>query len=204
MYALVQPRHFPQWLFLIYQQTKTADRVEVHRGHQLLYCQDHVIGVNIPWNETLNEKFSLQPGIVRKINETLLAYLEKELEGIALPSSLRPFSSGFIKGRVIQKEEHPDSDHLFVCQVNLGTFTRQIVTNSTTVTVGSGVVVAVDGALMNDGSMMETTMMLKQETEGMFCSQKTLGIEPVTQAGVMLQAWDDKELGEDFYATTGS
>jgi tRNA-binding protein len=201
MYALVQPFQFPHWLFLIYQQTKTADRIVTHRGHQLLYCQDQLIGINMLWNQALNEKISLQPGIVRKANANLLTYLETELEGISLPSPIKPFSSGFIKGKVIQKEEHPDSDHLFVCQVNFGTYARQIVTNSTTVTVGSGVVVALEGALMKDGSMMETTMMLKQKTEGMFCSEKTLGLEPVTQPGVMLQTWKDEELGEDFYAT---
>jgi tRNA-binding EMAP/Myf-like protein len=139
------------------------------------------------------------PGIQRNPSQDVLNYVVSSLASVSLPQPLLPFSSGFLKARLVEKEPHPDSDHLFVCKVNVGTSTKQIVTNSTTVNVGDGVIVAIAGALLFDGSMMEVTSMLKQTTEGMLCSQKTLGIDPITQPGVFISSWPEEDLGKDYF-----
>jgi tRNA-binding EMAP/Myf-like protein len=61
-------------------------------------------------------------------------------------------------------------------------------------------VVALPGAMLLDGQVLQEGMMLKVLSQGMFCSEKTLGISPETQVGVYLL---DQQLpiGKDFYGS---
>lgn len=197
MYALVYQPAFPHWLFLIYHQNLTATRHQKLGQHIALYADEKLIGVNI-WVEH-SFRSTLQPGIQRTPSKEVLDYVASALSSLVLPHPVVPFCSGFLKARIRAKEEHPDSDHLFVCQVSFGSVQKQIVTNSTTVQVGDGVVVAIAGTLLRDGSMMEVTSMLKQTTEGMLCSQKTLEVDPVTKEGVLTFSWTDEDLGKDYF-----
>lgn len=198
MGTLIYLSTFPEWLFLQINQTATVTSTHIHGEDHWLYAGDELVGINFRVESSW--KNVLPFGILRRLPDTLLVDLEKRLEAAPHTFSLRPYRSGFVKAKVIEKIPHPDSDHLFVCQVSLGTEKRQVVTNSTTVAEGHGVVVALSGAILLDGTMLETTLMLKQKTEGMFCSQKTLGIEPITMHGVMTFTWNDTELGDDYYA----
>ena len=197
MYALVYQPLFPHWLFLIFNQQALATHHQKIDQHIVIYEHDTIIGVNVWVEPSLRNQ--IQPGIQRHPSKSVLDYVDASLRSIALPQPVLPFSSGFLKARIVEKESHPDSDHLFICKVSFGTSLKQIVTNSTSVQVGDGVVVAIAGSLLLDGTMTQVTSMLKQTTEGMFCSQKTLGIEPVTQAGVLRFSFEDEELGKDYF-----
>ena len=52
-----------------------------------------------------------------------------------------------VTGRVLAMERHPNSDHLWICQINVKTATLQIVTGAQNVQVGDIVPVALDGAV---------------------------------------------------------
>ena len=50
-------------------------------------------------------------------------------------------------GEVLECVDHPDSDHLHVCQVNVGSEVLQIVCGAPNVRKGLKVIVALDGAV---------------------------------------------------------
>ena len=90
-------------------------------------------------------------------------------------SPLLPVSH-LIIGEVIDCVNHPDSDHLHVCQVNIGKAVLQIVCGAPNVRKGLKVIVALDGAKL-PGGVIKKSMIRGQESNGMICSIAELGLE---------------------------
>ena len=68
-------------------------------------------------------------------------------------------ADGFVIGRVLEAEQHPDADRLRVCRVDLGSATpdgpASIVCGAPNVAAGQTVAVALPGAVMPDGRKLE-------------------------------------------------
>jgi tRNA-binding EMAP/Myf-like protein len=164
----------------------------------VIYHLEKMIGINV--YDPLRWIKNLKPGILRQMNLTDIGILNHQFKQLGIDWTLDPFQSGFVVGEVKQVDVHPDADALFVCQVHVGSKTLQIVTNSQKVKVNHRVVVALPGAMLLDGQVLQEGMMLKVLSQGMFCSEKTLGISPETQVGVYLLD-DSFSVGKDFYAS---
>ena len=89
-----------------------------------------------------------------------------------------------VVGRVVEQEPHPDSDHLVVCQVDVGTETIQIVTGAPNSREGILVPVVLPGGRVaggHDGKMTEGGIEIKAgklrgvDSYGMMCSIEELG-----------------------------
>ncbi len=87
-------------------------------------------------------------------------------------------------GQIEKIEKHPDSDHLIICQVNVGAETIQIVTGAPNVKEGDKIPVVLDGGRVagnHDGKMTEGGIQIKKgklrgvESNGMMCSIEELG-----------------------------
>ena len=61
-------------------------------------------------------------------------------------------TSGFVVGKVLSAEQHPDADRLKVCEVDDGHGQRTIVCGAPNVAAGQTVAVALPGAVMPDGA----------------------------------------------------
>ena len=79
-------------------------------------------------------------------------------------------------GEVLECEEHPDSDHLHVCKVNVGNEVLNIVCGAPNVRKGLKVIVALDGAELPGGTIKKGVIR-GQESNGMLCSMLELGLE---------------------------
>ena len=79
-------------------------------------------------------------------------------------------------GKVIECEPHPDSDHLHVCQVDVGSETLQIVCGAPNVRKGLKVIVALNGAVLPGGEIKKSTIR-GVESNGMLCSIAELGLD---------------------------
>lgn len=79
-------------------------------------------------------------------------------------------------GEVLECEDHPDSDHLHVCKVNVGDEILQIVCGAPNVRAGLKVIVALDGAILPGGTIKKGVIR-GQESNGMLCSMAELGLE---------------------------
>lgn len=82
-----------------------------------------------------------------------------------------------VVGRILSIQKHPDSDHLLICQVDVGkTSPVQIVTGAQNVFVGALVPAALDGALLPGGKKIKHGKLRGVASNGMLCSLGELGL----------------------------
>ena len=82
-----------------------------------------------------------------------------------------------VAGKILEMERHPDSDHMWVCKVDIGKDAPiQIVTGAQNQKVGDLIPTALDDSLLPDGKEIHTGMLRGVASEGMFCSVKELGL----------------------------
>ena len=84
--------------------------------------------------------------------------------------------TGLITGEVIECLPHPDSDHLHVCKVNIGTEVLNIVCGAPNVREGLKVIVAKAGAKLPGGEI-KSGKIRGVESNGMLCSKAELGLD---------------------------
>lgn len=162
----------------------------------MIYHLDQLIGINI--QQPLKILPNLSSGIIRRLSQQHLNTLNHYFVQNGFSAVLPSFQSGFTIGEITQVDIHPEADSLWICLVNLGKINIQVITNSNKVKAKHRVVVARPGAMLLDGQVIEEGLMMKEKSQGMFCSQKTLGILPETQVGVYILQ-EDAPIGKDFY-----
>ena len=86
--------------------------------------------------------------------------------------------SRVVVGRVISMERHTNSDHMWVCKIDVGGERElQIVTGAQNVNIGDLVPVALDGSTLPGGKEIRTGKLRGELSEGMLCSLGELGLE---------------------------
>ncbi|MBO4645593.1 MAG: phenylalanine--tRNA ligase subunit beta [Bacteroidales bacterium] len=103
-----------------------------------------------------------------------------EVEGIETYESIRGGLRGLVVGEVLTCEPHPDSDHLHVTTVDVGTDTPlNIVCGAPNVAQGQKVIVATIGTVLYDGDQPFTIKKSKLRgvpSEGMICAEDEIGV----------------------------
>ena len=84
-------------------------------------------------------------------------------------------------GEVLECVDHPDSDHLHICQVNIGKETTQIVCGAHNVKAGIKVLVALPGCVLPGDFEIKAGKIRGQESNGMICALFELGVEEKTE-----------------------
>ncbi len=87
-----------------------------------------------------------------------------------------PSADGFVVGRVLAAERHPDADRLTVCTVDTGDGERTIVCGAPNVAAGQTVAVALPGARMPGGEKLRKAKLRGVASEGMILSVSELEI----------------------------
>ncbi len=109
-------------------------------------------------------------------------------------------STKLVIGEILECEEHPDSDHLHVCKVNIGSEVLQIVCGAPNARKGIKVIVAVAGTMLPGGEIKKG-MIRGVESNGMMCSIAELGLDNkfLTQADKegIAELGKDAKVGED-------
>ncbi|HEX2070428.1 MAG TPA: phenylalanine--tRNA ligase subunit beta [Thermoleophilaceae bacterium] len=96
----------------------------------------------------------------------------ERIEQVGVPSA-----DGFVVGRVLSAEQHPDADRLKVCEVDVGTGEpRTIVCGAPNVAAGQTVPVALPGATMPGGAKLGKAKLRGVESHGMILAEDELGI----------------------------
>ncbi len=90
-----------------------------------------------------------------------------------------------VVGKVTSCEKHPDADKLNICQVDIGTTTRQIVCGAANVRPDIHVAVAMIGAELPGGLKIKPVVLRGIESVGMICSSTELGLPPL-EDGIMI------------------
>ena len=118
-----------------------------------------------------------------------------EVEGI------EPLSQGtdLVSGHVETCTEHPDSDHLHICQVAINDDERvQIVCGAPNAALGLKTVAALPGAMMPSGSLIFPGKLRGQDSFGMLCSARELELPNAPQVRGIIELNDSAIVGEAF------
>ncbi len=89
--------------------------------------------------------------------------------------------NNLIIGEVIECKNHPDSDHLHVCKVNIGKEILQIVCGAPNVKTGIKVIVAQVGAVLPGNFEIKKSVIRGVESNGMLSALFELGLAPSTK-----------------------
>lgn len=117
-----------------------------------------------------------------------------------------PGVSGVVVGKVLDIHRHENSDHLHVCQIDIGNEVLQIVTGAQNVSKGDLVPVAVVGAVLS-GHEMTKVNMRGVDSYGMLCSGGELGLTdadyPGSEVNGILILREDHPLGQTIQEAVG-
>ncbi len=151
----------------------------------LLNNQKEVVGYQIEnFDATLAGEVEVTKEILEKINNLLNTNLEHD------------DYSYLVVGKVTKLEEHPHSNHLKVCQVDIGKEVIQIVCGASNVKEGLIGVVALENAIIK-GEIIRESVLLKIPTKGMLCSAYELGLISEMKKG-LLELDASYEIGSEF------
>lgn len=126
--------------------------------------------VSIKWLSSLVDISGLSPEEIAD----KLTFAGVEVESI----DYLAHAQGIVIGETLDVKAMPDSDHLHICQVNLGNKygVHQIVCGAPNVAIHQKVIVARDGAVLPGGEIKKG-MLRGYESDGMLCSLSELGVD---------------------------
>lgn len=168
----------------------------------LIYNHDELIGINFFNISSVCKiksvgKIVLPPkALIDVLNSYLRPICDYKLEYIK--------DSMFVVGKILTCEEHPESDHLHVLKVDIGSEILDIVCGAKNVAVGKLCVVAKVGAMMMDGTLIKPGKLLGEVSNGMCCSPRELGINiDYPPHHLLLLDEENVVVGQDFFLTKG-
>ena len=109
-------------------------------------------------------------------------------------------------GKVVECIDHPDSDHLHICRVDVGDKTIQIVCGAHNVRKGIKVIVALPGCILPGDVEIKAGKIRGQESNGMICALFELGVEEKTEENYnkgIEEVTSNLEVGTDANAYLG-
>ena len=125
--------------------------------------------VKLNW---LNELVDLSDLATKEIVDTLALH-STEIESIEHVVS----GTNLVVGHVLTCVDHPDSDHLHITTVDVGSEVLQIVCGAPNIKAGLYVIVALVGAELPGGIKIKKAKVRGVESSGMICSLAELGME---------------------------
>ncbi len=140
-------------------------------------------------------------------DENLYELAEKiKKAGINIEAVISNHIDNLVIGEVLKCKKHPDSDHLNICEVNIGEKTIQIVCGASNVKDGIKVIVALPGAVLPGGFEIKKSKIRGVESNGMICALFEIGLEEKTDEtynkGIYIVS-ENAKVGSDAMSTLG-
>lgn len=197
-YAIFYNYHTIGDVLLIISDLETKPNRVVKNGDVTsLYLDDKLIGINI---------FNISNVLKIKSNGLIVLPLKEMIDvinNILINANVETLDykkeSGFKVGKVLTCEEHPDSDHMHVLTVDIGSEVLDIVCGAPNVKEGQKVVVATLGTTMFDGKKIVPSSLRGIKSNGMLCSPRELHLAGAPNVRGILVLDDDAIIGEDFF-----
>ena len=197
-YAIFYNYHTIGDVLLIISDLETKPNRVIKNGDVTsLYLDDKLIGINI---------FNISNVLKIKSNGLIVLPLKEMIDvinNILINANVETLEykkeSGFKVGKVLTCEEHPDSDHMHVLTVDIGSEVLDIVCGAPNVKEGQKVVVATLGTTMFDGKKIVPSSLRGIKSNGMLCSPRELHLEGAPNVRGILVFDDDATIGEDFF-----
>ena len=160
----------------------------------VLKDEEKVIGYNVlnasmHFDHLDEGKVKIDETFVNNFNTYLSTYGEDQVES--------DYDDHFVVGYITEVMMHPEAMNLHIAQVDLGDKEVQIVCGSRNLKEEKLAVVALPGAIMADGSVIEASELMGVESEGMLCSRKDLGLSDKT--GLLYLDEEDYHEGDHYF-----
>lgn len=109
----------------------------------------------------------------------------------------------FVVAAIVEIEDHPDSDHLHICKVNVGFADPvQIVCGAPNAALGLKTVAALPGAMMPNGSLIFPGALRGVQSYGMLCSARELELPNAPEVRGIIELSSDLSAGKAFDSET--
>ncbi len=133
-----------------------------------------------------------------------MTYSGSKVEGWSVEGSE---VEGVVFGKILTKERHTNSDHMWITTVDIGKEVLQIVTGAQNIEVGQIVPVAINGAKLPGGITIKNGKLRGVASNGMLCSHEELGFEmgviPGSDPNGILIFQKEYPLGQDVMEALG-
>ena len=96
-----------------------------------------------------------------------------------------PAFSGVRVAKIVRREPHPNADKLSLCEVSVGDASYPVVCGANNIKIGDTVPLAMVGAVLPGGTVIRSSKIRGQVSEGMLCSEEELHIGK-DNSGIML------------------
>ncbi|MDO4912441.1 MAG: DUF4479 and tRNA-binding domain-containing protein [Lactobacillus sp.] len=177
MITCVNKTSLPKTLIVILGQDNGSSSYEVKNDvTRVLDSKGQVIGFNFFNIDQYLDYDHMPEGGQVKLSDSDLSALNKKVKEAGFDDELAYGKATLVYGLVETCESHPDSDHLHVCQVNVGDEKHQIVCGAPNIAQGQTVVVALPGTLMPNGAQIWPGELRGVDSYGMICSARELGL----------------------------
>lgn len=191
--------HVGDVLMVILQDSKDIKRTVERRGKVARVFAEET-GKTLAWNIfEASTLVALNGNGQVFLSDEDLSLLNAELtkEGFSeqLENTPRPV---FVVGQITEMTAHPDSDHLNICQVNIGDKVIQIVAGAPNAAVGLKAIVALPGAMMPSGSLIFAGKLRGEDSYGMMCSPRELALPNAPQKRGIIELNETAVVGEAF------
>lgn len=156
----------------------------------------NIFDIKKDWPDVAQGQNDLSEHQVAELNEKLKAAgFDEQLTYDGQPK--------FVVAEILTMEDHADSDHLHVCQVEVGLDAPvQIVCGAPNAIVGMKTVAALPGAMMPSGSLIWPGALRGVPSYGMLCSARELDLPNAPQVRGIIELNTDLEAGLAFDATS--
>lgn len=127
--------------------------------------------------------------------------------GVNIEKIVDNYIPHLVIGEIVECVDHPNSDHLHICKVNVGSEIVQIVCGAPNARVGIKVIVALPGAILPGNFEIKAGRIRDVESNGMLCALFELGIEEKndeTYAKGIHEVDEKIEVGTDANAYLGT
>ena len=186
-------------LLIIFDQRENPDEVIKQDDVVVIKKNKRIIGINI-FNISKIMKIKAN-GFIPLLDDKVLDVINHILENHNLPILEKQKNSGFVVAKITNIEEHPDSDHLHICNVDVGEVKElQIVCGAFNAKKDLICVCALPYAFMPSGKQIIPGKLLGIDSNGMLCSGRELSLDGYENKRGLLELDDTYKIGSDFFA----
>ena len=185
-------------LLIIFDANIIPDNIVRNKDVVILYKNNKIIGINIfNFSEIIKIKAN---GLIPVINKKMLSIINDLLKASDIDELPYQEESGFKVAKVLECKEHPDSEHLHICKVDIGNSEPlSIVCGASNVRIGLKCICATPFTFMPNGQQIVPNKLLGIDSFGMLCSGRELNLTGYENKHGLLELDDDYTTGSDFF-----
>jgi tRNA-binding protein len=185
-------------LIIVFDSEAHPDEIKKNDDVVALYKNGKIVGINIlNFSEIMKLKVD---GFIPIINEKMLKIINNALVNAGFEPLEEQKESGFRVAKIIECEEHPESEHLHVLKVDVGNNEfLDIVCGAFNARVGLKCVCALPYTFMPNGQQIIPSKLLGIQSNGMLCSGRELVLPGYEGKHGLLELDDNSIVGSDFF-----